>query len=1104
MASHRRSVFSCRSSFLLISFLPSLPLSFLPSLPLSFLQPLSLSLPLSVCMSLALLPSSLFSLPQLVELAAQFNSFNSSFSAAADADQSYLDTFAFSQDVIRTVETKHPYSFGKNQLKETVTIPGATALSLIFDPRSRSVSSTADVLQLFCDAALNHPVMFDGSALYYSGNSFPVGAVIIPGDTVTFVFNADTRPDSRRADMVSRWGFRCTVTEALSPEDLRPTFSCWTLEVQNALAALGADLSMSLIRGEPITASEESVRQWLSNPLFLGGLDDGKDESSHSDWIEKFVMNADDSFSQLFTLIKSTITPTLIPPSAKEQVESVERLTLAAMLKHSRLIEKAREVSDLLMEGKEMPSDLKVSPSPLFLLLLSFPTPCLLFFVFLSFSSLLLLTHALQKVFSPLAEKSKQLISWFLRTSQIQKDWMNLVAETEDIAALDVFKTDLNRFKSICEHVKVTYDEKDIPAALVSLFAAIEEAKKTMCDPRSNPYKHVADPIIERLRFLLRLTPSDENTTFIANWWTGVPPATRPDVPEPPSNLLSAIVGFVTGLDVTYKEFDKILRAARARAATRVVGLNYLHSLLHSSSFASAMHQVLGALGHPLSNGGHYLSAIETAGSSLVAEVTKAFETFLKTAMEKLTADGLDYVTKLMLLAPLSISYQKFDLSLLSSLDIFHVLQKIADLELSPALPPSASSPPHDAVTDAMDIDNDVVSPQEEKKEAVVSTANVVNSSSSSFTSSEVDPIREQLVRLKSAAWTGFRLLATRCFVVGDATPVAKHLQTLVLDLMCNELGHLSASFSPYTVGDLAPAPSDEHANHTFELLSLLYILGGDSNHFSRIANESNVRNLVSFLGTNSPPRSQRLLLRLCRKLLPYQSPEMAVSLLRRLVDLASSWTFFAREDPVPAAPPKVDSSEGTSGQVEGQIEEDFDDEDEDQKVDYDVVLHSWSHGAQRLRELCLMSFGPDFFAATANAAASGRIANQNAESKVCPLVSPSSFHVIIVVVIASFRLSSHPLLLPSSLTPRSTLSCKTWSTQAMSSSNQEPRIKCRASPLPSRALVALLLSVHQRRASQAPLLTSRRRMRMPFITTGPTGTSPPLFAPNSSSFSAC
>jgi hypothetical protein len=45
------------------------------------------------------------------------------------------------------IESKHPYPIGKNQLKETVIIPGAKSLSVHFDPQSRTSSSSQDVLQ---------------------------------------------------------------------------------------------------------------------------------------------------------------------------------------------------------------------------------------------------------------------------------------------------------------------------------------------------------------------------------------------------------------------------------------------------------------------------------------------------------------------------------------------------------------------------------------------------------------------------------------------------------------------------------------------------------------------------------------------------------------------------------------------------------------------------------------------------------------------------------------------------------------------------------------------------------------------------------------------
>jgi len=137
------------------------------------------------------------------------------------------------------VQTKHPYPYGRNQFKETVTIPGATALLLHFDPQSRTASSSSDVLQLFY-ANPDQPVPREGSSdpIYFSGTNFPRHSVTVEGDTVTFIFNSGSRPDSHNKNSPSRWGFRCIVTELTSSTSFQPAMDHWSLDLECNLGVL--------------------------------------------------------------------------------------------------------------------------------------------------------------------------------------------------------------------------------------------------------------------------------------------------------------------------------------------------------------------------------------------------------------------------------------------------------------------------------------------------------------------------------------------------------------------------------------------------------------------------------------------------------------------------------------------------------------------------------------------------------------------------------------------------------------------------------------------------------------------------------------------------
>jgi len=95
----------------------------------------------------------------------------------------------------RVVETAHPYSHTQD-LKEFVTFPGATALSLQFSPQS--FLSSRDSLRLFADAegkvafsasSMSFPSLppsSSHSSLTITGVSFPRNRLILPGDSVLF------------------------------------------------------------------------------------------------------------------------------------------------------------------------------------------------------------------------------------------------------------------------------------------------------------------------------------------------------------------------------------------------------------------------------------------------------------------------------------------------------------------------------------------------------------------------------------------------------------------------------------------------------------------------------------------------------------------------------------------------------------------------------------------------------------------------------------------------------------------------------------------------------------------------------------------------------
>lgn len=151
------------------------------------------------------------------------------------------------------VESVHPYSRGRNQLNQTVTIPGAKSIALHFDPRCRTLSSGNDSLQLFLNSSLANPVLgADRNPVAFSGRAFPRQRLVVEGNTVTFLFSAGSRNlDDPSVPTASRWGFKCTVSECLEPVEVPGSVTHWLLDLCNATAVLCARQAAAFLVGEP-------------------------------------------------------------------------------------------------------------------------------------------------------------------------------------------------------------------------------------------------------------------------------------------------------------------------------------------------------------------------------------------------------------------------------------------------------------------------------------------------------------------------------------------------------------------------------------------------------------------------------------------------------------------------------------------------------------------------------------------------------------------------------------------------------------------------------------------------------------------------------------
>lgn len=251
---------------------------------------------------------------------------------ALAADDRYVRRQRTDMDRRIMVETTHPYAHGPNQIKQTVSIPGAKSLLLVFDPRSRTTNSSSDILQLFHSAAMTEaPILNprDGSP-FLAGSNWP-HQMAIDGDSVTFVFSANSRAEKGggASAAAQRWGFRCIVSD-LNARAAEP-LSHWLLDLENTLVHLTGRCIATLIEGSPVTEQERAASPWIEDELLWGGLEEPGQ-------LDLFLVELIDGNGQADLLFrwgqKQTKGRPIVSPVAAKFVDAAERLVVASILKH--------------------------------------------------------------------------------------------------------------------------------------------------------------------------------------------------------------------------------------------------------------------------------------------------------------------------------------------------------------------------------------------------------------------------------------------------------------------------------------------------------------------------------------------------------------------------------------------------------------------------------------------------------------------------------------------------------------------------------------------------------------------------------------------------
>jgi hypothetical protein len=406
---------------------------------------------------------------------------NTQIPTVKTSDAKYLAKLSDKRERTTVVETKHPYPQNKQAVKETITFPGAQALTIFFDEHSRTYSSSSDILQLFNSPTLEQAILHNGVPAYFSGSNFPRQPINVQGDTITFVFTAGSRFDPKMATndklVQQRWGFRCIIKEIILGSSYQAPISHWSLYLESTLAYVSGRCASSLVEGESVSALEKSYSEWLQSSIVCGGLEDATKTSETTQWLQQFLDNTDSEANQLHKWIKQQNKGPILQPSAAKFVDQVERYTVAAMLKHVDLLKEAVEATKLLSNKQPLPGDV-------------------------------------QAKFKLLGKKASSVSSWVLRRGQTEKAWQIAVSEgNSDISFFDSYKQNPQSLGELCEMKNVGFDLMDTDETIKLLHnqlkADIEAAKLSSADGAiTNPYELIAKPVIERLRFLIRTVPN--------------------------------------------------------------------------------------------------------------------------------------------------------------------------------------------------------------------------------------------------------------------------------------------------------------------------------------------------------------------------------------------------------------------------------------------------------------------------------------------------------------------------------------------------------------------------------------------------------------------
>eukprot|EP01083_Nonionella_stella_P056143 148003_1 len=567
-----------------------------------------------------------------------------------------VDASQFIQNTL-IVQTIHPVHSNYLTSNITVSIPGVSCLKLNFSPKCRT-SRNNDSLKLYRGPGMINHV--DGTD--YSGDmggpvGFPVDTVKIDGDSVVFSHTQDSGCEY--------WGYKCTVTghfPTIIPElplilDVLKTIS-WTL---------GLYASRLISHESSVAVDDVSLEKLLDSKLFSGGISlEGRESDIRTD--SPKTMERRDSEQKLLSSIAEGTGPgkrileLLNPNSGKnifkrlnrmqfagrlyaDEVHSCERLFIATLIKHCRLVDVCQRVSS--RNDSILPSSLSKIVT-----------------ILQRYQRWILLQHQILGKEGPSSTESHSLQSTdvngtrsfpsFVRSLY---DKLTFVMQTRAAAEVMVFSLDVPVLHRLFSMEMKT----SAPPICIGVTDPRSRWRKVLCIVKPA----VKLMLILKTTRLVRFQLFQSSRTFASE------------------DAAIELLSFVQSPNLTRARIFHFLRRRARVVDKRARGYRLRAGVLRTASLASVKCQVLEAE----SEGGtgkrcHYLTGMGTTDDVLTSRVMFAFESFFKAVFDGLTDFGKE-VNELVcndpgsidlafvLLKSLELEFKKSDLHIFTRMQVF-------------------------------------------------------------------------------------------------------------------------------------------------------------------------------------------------------------------------------------------------------------------------------------------------------------------------------------------------------------------------------------------------------------------------------------------------